>query len=396
MTLRNLKKRKLRSALTLFGIVIAIATLVILIAFSFGLREAVGEQFRLLGTDKLFIFPRGQIGGPGTASPAQLTLHDIEVIDKVTGVRDLSYAVVGNAEVKFKDQRRYVPVIGIPPDRSTVIEETGAYRAEEGRLLEGHDQGEVMIGSQYKRNNLFAQPLAAGDKLLINGQEFRVRGILEPIGNPADDRLIYMPHEDFQELFASGRRVDQIIVQVEMNQDIHEVADRIAKKLRASRGLTKATQDFSVITPEEFLASFETILTILTGFLVSIAAISLLVGAIGIATTTFTSVVERTREIGIMKALGAKNSDILSLFVGEAALLGLVGGIIGSALGVVASELVESIAAQSLGASLVQAAIPLSWLFGCVLFAAFVGALAGLIPAWQASTVRPIEALRYE
>lgn len=232
MMFRNIRKRKLRSALTLLGVIIAIATLVILIALSLGLRGAVEEQFRLLGTDKLFIFPRGQIGGPGTSAPAQLTDADVAVIERVVGVSDLSYGVVGNAEVKFKEQRRYVPVLGIPLDRSTVFEETGAYKPEEGRLLKEHDRGEVMIGSQYKHNALFAHPVALGDKLTINAQEFRVKGVLEPIGNPGDDRLIYMPLEDFRQLFSSGDRVDHLIVQVDQEEDIHLIAERIAKKLR--------------------------------------------------------------------------------------------------------------------------------------------------------------------
>ena len=396
MMLRNFHKRKLRSALTLLGIVIAITTLVVLIALSLGLQSAVQEQFRLLGTDKLFIFPRGQVGGPGSTSPVQLSEIDVDTIDRIVGVRDLSYAVVGNAEVKFREQRRYVPVIGIPLDRSAVMEETGAYKAEEGRLLEEHDSNEVMIGSQYKHNNLFVRPVSAGDKLVINGQEFRVKGILKPIGNPGDDRLVYMPLEDFRQLFSSGNRVDQIIVQVDNEEDIHNIADRIAKKLRTARGLTESTQDFSIITPEELIASFEMILTILTGFLVSIASISLLVGSIGIATTMYTSVLERTREIGVMKAVGARNSDVLFLFVGEAALLGFIGGVAGSLLGLVVSELLEYLAGNYLGTSIVQATIPPALLVASALFAALVGAIAGLIPARQASKIQPVTALRYE
>lgn len=394
--LSNIRNRKLRSALTLLGIIIAIATLVILISFSFGLRGAVEEQFRLLGTDKLFVFPRGQVGGPGSTAPIQLTEKDVEIIRNVIGVKDFSYAVVGNSEVKFKEQRRYVPVIGIPLDRNAVMEETGAYEAEEGRLLEQNDRNVVMIGSHYKHNNLFTRPISSGDKLIINGQEFKVRGILKPIGNPGDDRLVYMSLEDFRELFSSSDRVDQIIVQVDEKENMQEVADRIAKKLRATRGLTKTTQDFSVVAPEELIESFETILTILTGFLMSIAAISLLVGSIGIATTMYTSVLERTREIGVMKAIGARNRDVLTLFVGEAALLGLIGGIVGSVIGFTIAEILERFAANTLGTSIIRATIPLIWLISGVIFAALVGAIAGLVPAWQASKIHPVNALRYE
>src|SRR3989338_1429476 len=162
-----------------------------------------------------------------------------------------------------------------------------------------------------------------------------------PRGNPGDDRLIIMALEDFQELFKSGDRIDQIIVQVEDVNTIKETAERVEKKLRSARHLTEKTQDFTILTPEELLRSFGTILNILTAFLVGVAGISLLVGAIGIATTMYTSVLERTREIGVMKAVGARNKDILFLFVGEAALLGFIGGVAGSLLGLVVSELLE-------------------------------------------------------
>ena len=394
--LRNLRRRRLRSVLTVVGIVIAVATLFILVSMSLGLQNAVEEQFRLLGTDKFFIFPRGQIAGQGAQGAAQLTLRDVDTIENLAGVRDISYMIFGNAEVQAKEEKRYVPAVVVPTERLAVIEEIESYKAEEGRLLEKGDRNVVMIGSQYTHALVFSSPVRAGEHLVVQGKEFRVKAVLAPLGNPQDDRKLYLAEEDFRALFESDERVEHIIVQTEKGEDIKEVAQRVERKLRSARGVREKTQDFSVVTPEEFLQSVKNVLTILTGFLASIAAISLLVGSMGIATTMFTAVVERTREIGVMKAVGARNRDIALVFMSESGVLGLAGGSAGVLLGGAVSFALERIAAQQFGILLVQAAFP-AWLIAFSLFFAFlIGALSGLWPARAASLLAPTEALRYE
>jgi len=348
LALRNLKKRKLRSFLTLLGILIAIATLFLLVSLSLGLEKAVEEQFRVLGTDKFFIFPRGQIAGPGSGGAVSLSISDVDAVEKVSGVKDVSYWTAANAEVKVKSQRRYVPVIGLPEEKSAVFEEIEAYKAEEGRLIHKGDTRDVMIGSQYKHNNLFEHPLNAGDKILINGQEFEVRTVLKSLGNPNDDRLIYMHLGEFRELFNITDRIDQIIVQTNSPQELNNVALRVEKRLRNVRNVDRANQDFTILTPEELLSSFGTILDIITAFLVGVAAISLLVGAIGIANTMYTSVLERTREIGVMKAVGAQRRDILTIFLIESGLLGFIGGLLGILTGMIIGKGIEYYAEDTL------------------------------------------------
>lgn len=394
--LRNINKRKLRSSLTILGIVISIATIFMLISISLGLQAAVEEQFRALGTDKFFLQPKGQPGGPGTAGAVMLTLKDVDAIEKVSGVKDLSYWTAGNGEVKVGSQRRFVPVIGIPLDRSAVFEEIEAYVPEEGRPLRKGDLGSVMIGSQYKHNNFFDKEINAGDTLTINGQPFKVRAVLVSRGNPSDDRLIYMPYEDFQSLFHTGERIDQLVVQVDTGQNISEVASRVERRLRNFRGVTEKTQDFTILTPEELLDSFGAVLNILTGFLVGVAAISLVVGGIGIATTMYTSVLERIKEIGVMKAIGAKNKDILTIFLIESGILGFMGGVLGVLLGLTVSKTIEYIAVHNLGTTLLRAATPPSLILGCLLFAFLAGSLSGIWPAWHATQIQPVKALRYE
>jgi len=162
------------------------------------------------------------------------------------------------------------------------------------------------------------------------------------------------------------------------------------------RDVTEKTKDFTILTPEEFLGTFQTILNVLTGFLFGIAAISLLVGGIGIMNTMYTSVLERTQEIGTMKAVGARNRNIYSIFIIESGLIGLIGGIFGVILGISVSKGISLIASQALGTNLFQAATPWYLIAGCLIFAFGIGAFAGSIPSWQASRLSPVEALRYE
>jgi putative ABC transport system permease protein len=396
LAIKNLRKRKLRSWLTIVGIVVSIAVIFTLISLSLGLREAINEQFKILGTDKLFINSNAMDMGVGNSGSPVITTEDVKVIDKVQGVKDYSYATMGNGAIQVGKQTRYYYVLGLPLDRLQLYIDSASIKMDEGNYLREGESGEVMLGYDYKYNNVFENPVATGDKVLINEKEFKVAGIAEAIGNPSDDKNIYMSREDFIQLFNSGDRVDSIIVQVDDESKIKEISDEINKKLIKFRGLTEKTKDFYISTPEELLASFDAILNIITVFLVGIAAISLLVGGIGIMNTMYTSVLERTKEIGTMKAVGAKNSDILIIFLFESGLIGLIGGIIGVLLGYTISKTVEIIAINVIHTTLLKAAVPFYLIGGCLSFAFLIGALSGTIPALMASRLKPVDALRYE
>ena len=397
ISLKNLKKRKLRAFLTLLGILIAVSTIFMLISLSLGLQDAVKEQFRLLGADKFFIQPAGQLGAPGTGGAVELTQEDLDVVRKIPGVKDATYFTAANAKIEFENEIRYVMAIGIDLDSADLFVETGSYKADEGRLIKKGDKNSIMIGAQYKYNNFFKKPVKAGDKFIINDlYAFEVKGILTSLGNPQDDRMIMMPIEELRSTFNIPDRIDQIVVQVDDETQIKEIAEKTKKKLLNSRDLTEKTIDFIVLTPEELLASFSSVLSIITGFLLGIAAISLLVGGIGIANTMYTSVLERTKEIGVMKSIGARNSDILLIFLLESGFLGLIGGIAGVTLGILVAKSIEFIAVNQLGTNLLHAAMPFSLIGGCLLFALVIGAVSGALPAYRASRIIPVDALRYE
>jgi len=395
IAIKNLRKRRLRSWLTIIGIIISIATIFVLISLSLGLEKAVQEQFRLLGTDKIFIQPKGQAGGPGTASSVSLTKKDVDIIEKIQGIKKVTFWAAGNAKVEHDKKIRFVPVIGIDLDTSDLFTETGAYDAQEGRLLKKGDIKNIMVGSRYK-NDFLGRPIKIGDMIFINNAPFKVKGILKPIGNPTDDSLIYMPLEDFRPLFDIPERIDTIIAQIESGKDINKISSSIEKKLISSRSLDKDNTDFIILTPEELLESFGSVLTIITAFLAGIAGISLLVGATNIANTMYTSVIERTKEIGVMKAIGAKNSDILIIFLIESGLIGLLGSIVGILLGMLIGKSIEYYAVEYLDTTLLQVSFPSYLIIGCLLFGFLVGAISGSLPSYRASKLKPVDALRYE
>jgi putative ABC transport system permease protein len=397
---RNLRVRKTRSFLTVLGIFLGILTIFVLMSLSFGLREFVNEQFEILGGDKFFVQPKGQAGPPGSSGSAvELTMDDVEVVEKVRGVEEVAHFTVGNTKIEYKDQERYYLTLGVPiddNDKNKLVFDTFGLGTDEGRLMKKGDKKKILIGYNYKYRNLFKNPVKEGDKMELNDVEFEVVGILEAVGNPADDQQVYISIEDFKELFDSGERVDFIMGQVKKGEDINDVADSVERKLRKGRDVTEKTQDFDVSTPEELLETFGVVLNGITGFLFVVALISAIVGGIGIANTMYTSVLERKKEIGTMKAIGARNKDILWIFVIEAGVLGLIGGILGVVIGIGIAKGIEFAIVYYVGADLLRASLSPVLIFVSLGFGFVVGILSGFLPSWQASKLKPVDALRYE
>ena len=399
ISFRNINRRKARSFLTIVGIMISITVIFLLASLSLGLNDTVEEQFESLGVDKFFVEPRGQLAGSGSAtdSAVNFTEDDVDIVRGVSGVRDATFFVVAGAEIRYRGDVRFTNIGGIEPDKRKLFGEASFLTIDEGRFFEKGETGYAVVGSQYKRNNFFERPVEVGDSILINDVKFRVRGILEPIGSPPDDRIIYVNVEDFRVIFPDkGDSISQIVAQVETGENITLIAERVEKRLRSERDVDEDTQDFNILTPEEILATLGSVLNILTAFLIGIAGISLLVGGIGIANTMYTSVLERTKEIGVMKAVGAKNSDIVTLFTIEAGVLGLIGGGIGVLFGALIAKSIEFVADQFLGFGILQVSLPLYLIVGSLAFSFLIGAVSGLWPAWKGSKVKPVVALRYE
>lgn len=393
--LKSLKSRKLRSWLTMLGIFIGIAAVVALMSLGQGLKNAVTEAFDAMGTDKVMIFPGSSFFSAPPGALKTLTLDDVEMIKRVKGVKLVSQMVYRIAPVEFKDEVKYTWATGIPLDNTRkIIEDMQSIVMKEGRMLAAGDRNNAVVGIMFSDGTLFDNKAGVKDKILVNGKRFSIVGVLDRIGNNQDDSQVLIPLEVAREVYDEPDVVDAIILQVSPGIEPAIVAENIKRAMRRDRGQKEGEEDFSVQTTEQLMDSYGSILDIVQYVLVGIAAISLLVGGVGITNTMYTAVLQRRKEIGIMKAIGAKNSDILILFLLESGFLGLAGGIIGIIIGVSMSKGVEIISQQYMGQMALQVTFPFSLIFGALAFSYIVGSLAGILPAMQAAKMHPVDALR--
>ena len=398
--LSGIRHRKLRSWLTMIGIFIGITAVVALISIGQGMQAAIDDQFKKIGSNRIIVSPGG--GGIETSNPlmgglvsAKLTDDDVKFIQKIRGVEFAAGPVIQPVKVKFKDEVKYLTSTNVPTDDESVefLKGIEYYIIADGKYLGDEDSNKVAVGYE-TAHSVFNNKIEIGDKIFIEDLEFEVKGIYKKTGNPVHDNKVSMSLEAARDMLDMGDDVSSIFVTVKDGFDVHEVAERIEKELRKHRGLKEGDEDFSVATAEQTVGMFKDLLAVIQFVLIGIAAISLVVGGIGIMTTMYTSVIERTHEIGIMKAVGAKNSDIGMIFLIESGLLGAAGGIIGIILGIGMSFIVE-FAAQQAGLDVMKAYISLELIIGALLFSFIVGTISGVLPAMRASKMNPVDALRY-
>lgn len=396
---KNISKRKLRSALTIIGIFISIAILYLMVSLSLGLQDAVNEEFDKLGADKFYIHPENSLATFGGAQSVErpLTINDAKKIEGVNGVLNVGYTSFTVSEISFGDETRFFKVVGSPlEDKETInmLAETVGIEPETGRLLQKGDKRKVIVGSKY--NEIFSRPLEVGHKIFINDYEFRVVGVMKSQGNSIDDTSISIPYDDFSKVFNKSDNVDIIIVQFKDNYDIDEVFDSVSRELRHFRNLEKGEEDFAILNPKNLIDKLNKILNIILIFMISVATVSLIVGGIGISNTMYTSIMERKKQIGVMKAVGAKNSTISKIFLIESGILGLFGGIVGIFTGYGLTKIIESAVEKSMNVAILNSQHPLWLIFGALLFSFFVGAFSGMFPANKAAKINTVDALRYE
>lgn len=394
----NLKHRGIRSWLTMIGIFIGIAAVVALMGLGEGLRFAVMSQFSSFGTDLLAVTASGGFGPPGTGVINPLTDKEFKAVESVPGVDAVAGRLLQSVKISFNRHTSFGYAVSMPDgDGRKLVEETINAKAFKGRLLEDGDSGVVFVGYAFYDNpDRFGKRIDVGDKIVLQDREYRVIGILEKKGNVQFDTAVILNDADMRDLFdISKDRYDIIAVRFNENSDVDKIKLDIEKRLRKVRGVDEGEEDFSVQTPGSILESVNSVILGVQIFVFVIAAISILVGGIGIMNTMYTAVVERTKEIGIMKSIGATNSTIFSLFFFESGLLGSVGGLVGAILGLSAAKSFAFVGRLALGSDLIVARVS-PWLFFAAVFGAFLlGSFFGTLPAIQASKLNPVDALRF-
>ncbi len=399
LSLRSLYRRKLRSWLTLVGIIIGITSVVGLIGLGHGLEAAITGIFGNLGTDKITVSASGGYGPPGSGAVKPITKGDLEKIKRINGVKVAAGRLIEPGKLEFNERVSFVYVASIPKDNDEreLLYDTFDIVAEDGRLLKPGESKRAVIGSAIgERGDFFGKDIVPGKKVKIQDTVVEVVGVLKEQGNPLFDSIVMLNEDDVREIFdLDPDEYDIFAVQVVHEKDIASVAEDIEKLMRKQRDVGVGEEDFSVSTPQDTMSKINTTLTAVQWFVYVIAGISILVGGIGIMNTMFMSVTERIRDIGIMKAIGATNSTIFMLFFIESGLLGSIGGFLGAIFGASLAIFGAAQMRAFIGGDLdIRADISLGLFFGSVAGSFLVGSFFGVLPAIRASGLNPVDALR--
>jgi putative ABC transport system permease protein len=397
--LESLSANKLRSGLTVLGIVIGVGAVIAMLGIGRGAQATITSSIGDIGTNLLFVF---EGGSDEVRNPRHLTLGDAQAIGdpfQVPSVEEVAPILTGSLEVTYGGESTFTQALGVTTDYDTVRNvdmAEGEFFAEEHML----GRAAVAVIAPDTADRLFGRTQGlVGETIRIEGQPFRILGVTVARGgsgfNNEDDRVLVPLTTAQTRLFRRGRdEVDMIMARAVSAEAVPQAQQEITGLLQARHRTAIGADDFTIFTQQDFLATAETITGVLTIFLGGIAAISLLVGGIGIMNIMLVSVTERTREIGLRKAIGARKRDILIQFLTESSVLSMMGGVIGIIFGYTLAMLVGAIARAS-DADL-SPAISLDAILMATLFSAAVGLFFGLYPAKRAADLQPVEALRYE
>jgi len=403
--LAALTANKLRSSLTILGVVIGVAAVISLMALGQGTQVTIAESIESLGTNLVFVSPgassesgvRGMMGSATT-----LTLDDAEALTAASSVLAVAPQVSTNVQVVAEGTNARAQVMGVTSDYESVRNLTVA----DGTFITDSDvNGKtrvVVLGSSLAEE-LFGDTDVVGQTVKLNGSPYQVIGVLESKGGTgisSQDYQIFAPITTVQYRISAQRTssgelsVSSISVQAVNTNKVDDVITEITEILRERHGLSLGEEDdFSISSQEEMIGTLQSSTDVFVILLGAIAGISLIVGGIGVMNIMLVSVTERTREIGIRKAVGAKRRDILLQFLVEAASMSLIGGGIGVGVGVGISSLLTGI---DMGTVTMQAVVSTNIVILAVSVSAAVGIIFGLYPAYRAALLSPVEALRYE
>jgi len=386
----NLRRRKLRSWLTVIGIVIGISAIVSLTLIAQGTENAVNQAFEEFGTDVILV-QGGAAFGPPTPGEYGLKDRDINFFESFGETDIVIPYVYDTQEVEYKSEKKYPIVYAIDTEFWDEFLGRSNFEVERGRNFQDGETGSVIVGWKLNQN-YFEKKVDLKSRIKIGGKTFKVIGIYERIGNDADDASIAMSIDDARKVFAPAGKVTGAQIIVKEGVDIEEFAEELAEDYEDYRG----DKNFILSTSTAILEQINNILGIIRYVVVGIAGIALIVGSVGIANTMYMSVIERTKEIGIMKSIGATNNAILTIFLIEAAFFGIVGGIIGCIIGIglaLAAKLAIEMFAPGLPFLIIIDPFVIG---GALFFSVIAGLLSGILPARNASKLKPVDALRYE
>lgn len=400
IAIKNLKTRPIRSWLTILGIVIGVFLIIGLLSLSGGIKKMMLQQLRALGGEIIFVMPGEEsnlmmsfIGGGAN----KLEKEDLEAIKRTEGVDIVLPYSYTTEVIRFSEEKKGVMMSGQPWDESLeILQKFQGWSLKQGEWPQ-IGKREVIIGS-ITADSLFEKKINVGDEITIRGQKFEVTGILNSLGSKSDDTSIFVDDELFYQITGMKKgTANMAMVKIESGADLNKTADNIKKALEEirKRKRGKDVGDVTVITSEKVTGLVGGIMNAIEIAIFALASIGIVVGGIGIMNTMYTSVHERIKEIGIMKAIGAKNSTIVLIFLIESGIIGLIGGAGGVFLGFLMAKGVEIIG-QIHPVFYLEADISIGLTLFGLAFSFLIGCVSGFFPARRAAKLKPVDALRYE
>ncbi len=395
IALRNMRSRSLRSSLSILGIVIGVFLVVSLISVARGVADEVDDLMSMVGADLIIVLPVQDFGVTGMFTWGGFREHELDAIRRAEGLDKALEMTMRSYRVRHYTDEEIAILWGIDyVEGIPYLEEMMGLEIAQGRLPRP-GMSELAVGSLVPRE--FFPDMRAGDEVTIGGRRFTVAGVLRSLGHRENDLSIMMDIDEYRSV--TGDRDTQVVFGgVKEGYDPKTVGENIERELgeagRRARGEEEPV--FSVITAETYAEVAGGIMFLLQFATLAFAGIAVVVGAIGIMNSMFTAVRERTKEIGVLKAVGARKRDIISVFLIESGIIGFVGGVIGLVLGIGAAKAAEYIITEAQPMLYVEAHISFTLIFLSLFFSFLVGAVAGYLPARQAAMKNPVDALSYE
>ena len=403
--LENLNANKLRSMLTVLGIVIGVAAVIAMLSIGRGAQASITSRIESIGTNLVYVSP-GSTSSSGVrsaaGSAATLTLDDADALAELPNVEAVASLTNSFGQLVYQGQNVNTRLMGVTPGYDVVSSLT----LEDGEFISDSDQKArslvVVLGSSVAENLFGGTSGAVGQKVRLNGQTYKVIGVLESKGGTGfmnQDDQVFIPLSTAlyrlvgNSTFRGSSVISQITIKASSANVVDQVVSDVTATMRELHGTVEGADDFTVTSQEATMEAATQVADTLTIFLGGIAGISLAVGGIGIMNIMLTTVTERTHEIGLRKAIGAKRRDILLQFLVESTVLSLVGGLIGVALGWGASKLMGQI---QFSGSTITPVVGLDSVLLATLFSMAVGLFFGIYPATRAARLQPVVALRYE
>jgi len=394
---KTIATRRVRSWLTTIGIIIGVFLIVSLLSLSQGLKNAVLQQLNMMGKDLIIIMPGDISNITSFISGNKLSEEDLKIIKKTEGVSKAVSVDYTSVSMRYEDLKKTVLLYGVDwREGLDIFKNDVGWSINQGRWpIPG--KNEIIIGSIVAAETF--PGMRVGTEADIKGRKFIIVGILNSVGSKQDDSMVGIDLNIFKSVTGERIGAKEVMAKIKPEYSANNVAEKLKSNLNENRkrqiGQKESDSSYTILTSDKMASIVGNVMGLIQAVIIGFASIAIVVGGIGIMNTMYTSVSERTKEIGIMKAIGAKNKTIVTIFLIESGIFGMLGGIGGTLLGMLFAKAIETYF-QFHPLFYLKADVSLGLILFSVTFSFLVGCVSGYFPARAAAKLKPVDALRYE